>query len=65
MEKGQSVDRRLASGRKILSCGNGGSMCDAMHFAEELSGRYRDDRRPAALALSDVSAMTCVATTTV
>ncbi len=47
----------LRQDAKILSCGNGGSM----HFAEELSGRYRDDRPPfAALALSDVSAMTCV-----
>ena len=36
-------------------------MCDAMHFAEELSGRYRDDRKPfAALSLSDPSAMTCI-----
>ena len=51
----------LGSGHKILSCGNGGSMCDAMHFAEELSGRYRDDRKPfAALSLSDPSAMTCI-----
>ena len=32
----------LANGGKIISCGNGGSMCDAMHFAEELTGRYRD-----------------------
>lgn len=46
---------------KILSCGNGGSHCDAMHFAEELTGRYRDDR-PAypAIAISDVSHMSCV-----
>ena len=62
MERGaQLLVDALGSGHKILSCGNGGSMCDAMHFAEELSGRYRDDRPPlAALALSDVSAMTCV-----
>lgn len=46
---------------KILSCGNGGSMCDAMHFAEELTGRYRDDRRALpAVAISDVSHMACV-----
>jgi D-sedoheptulose 7-phosphate isomerase len=46
---------------KILSCGNGGSMCDAMHFAEELTGRYRNDR-PAipAIAISDASHMSCV-----
>jgi D-sedoheptulose 7-phosphate isomerase len=46
----------------VLSCGNGGSMCDAMHFAEELSARYRDDRRAlAAQALSDPAHLTCVA----
>lgn len=45
----------------IFSCGNGGSMCDAMHFAEELSGRFRLDR-PAlpAIAISDASHITCV-----
>lgn len=48
-------------GGKILSCGNGGSHCDAMHFAEELTGRYRDNR-PAypAIAISDVSHISCV-----
>lgn len=62
MEKGAAVlIYALRQDAKILSCGNGGSMCDAMHFAEELSGRYRDDRPPlAALALSDASTMTCV-----
>ena len=62
MERGaQLLVQALGSGHKILSCGNGGSMCDAMHFAEELSGRYRDDRKPfAALSLSDPSAMTCI-----
>lgn len=46
---------------RAFSCGNGGSMCDAMHFAEELSGRYRNDR-PAlgATAISDVTHMSCV-----
>jgi len=45
----------------LYSCGNGGSMCDAMHFAEELSGRYRDDR-PAlrAMSISDPSHLSCV-----
>lgn len=49
------------NGGKALSCGNGGSHCDAMHFAEELTGRYRDNR-PAypAIAISDVSHVTCV-----
>lgn len=51
----------LTSGHKIISCGNGGSHCDAMHFAEELSGRYRHDRRSlAAIAISDSSHITCV-----
>ena len=49
------------AGGKVISCGNGGSHCDAMHFAEELSGRYRENR-PAlpAMAVSDVSHITCV-----
>lgn len=51
----------LKNGKKILSCGNGGSLCDAMHFAEELTGRYRNDRKPlAAIAMSDASHMACV-----
>ena len=46
---------------KLMSCGNGGSLCDAMHFAEEMTGRYRSNRRPyAALAISDASHMACV-----
>ena len=52
----------LASGGRVLTCGNGGSMCDAMHFAEELSGRYRQDRAAfAAQAMSDPAHMSCVA----
>lgn len=51
----------LQAGGKVISCGNGGSMCDAMHFAEELTGRFRDDRSPiAALSISDPSHITCV-----
>lgn len=46
---------------KIISCGNGGSHCDAMHFAEELTGRYREDRAPIpAIVISDPSHMSCV-----
>jgi len=46
---------------RVYSCGNGGSMCDAMHFAEELTGRYRLDRAPlAATAISDAGHMSCV-----
>jgi D-sedoheptulose 7-phosphate isomerase len=45
----------------VYSCGNGGSMCDAMHFAEELTGRYRQDRAAlGAAAMSDASHMSCV-----
>ncbi len=48
-------------GGKVISCGNGGSHCDAMHFAEELSGRFRENRKPlAAMAISDASHITCV-----
>lgn len=53
-------DSLVAKGR-IFSCGNGGSMCDAMHFAEELTGRYRHDRPAiAAIAISDPSHIACV-----
>lgn len=52
----------LSEGNKLLIAGNGGSLCDAMHFAEELSGQFRD-KRPglAAIALSDPGFLTCVA----
>ncbi len=59
---GKIMSDSLAAGGKIISCGNGGSMCDAMHFAEELSGRYRDDRKSmAAVSISDPSHISCVA----
>ncbi|MDH5610098.1 MAG: D-sedoheptulose 7-phosphate isomerase [Cyclobacteriaceae bacterium] len=51
----------IQSGGKIISCGNGGSHCDAMHFAEELTGRYRENRPSLpAIAISDVSHISCV-----
>ena len=51
----------LTQGGKIISCGNGGSLCDATHFAEELTGRFRDDRRPLpAMAINDPAYITCV-----
>ena len=51
----------IQKGNKIMSCGNGGSHCDAMHFAEELSGRYRNNRKAlAAISISDASHITCV-----
>lgn len=50
------------SEKKVISCGNGGSMCDAMHFAEELTGRFRENRKPlAAVSISDPSHLSCVA----
>lgn len=52
----------LKGGNKIISCGNGGSMSDAMHFAEELSGRFRNERKAlAAVSISDPSHISCVA----
>ncbi|GHT63506.1 phosphoheptose isomerase [Bacteroidia bacterium] len=51
----------LKKGKKIISCGNGGSLCDATHFAEELTGRYRKNRLPLpAIAINDPAYMTCV-----
>lgn len=56
------LSESINNGNKIISCGNGGSMCDAMHFAEELSGRFRNDRKGlAAISISDPSHISCVA----
>jgi D-sedoheptulose 7-phosphate isomerase len=58
---GKLMTDAIKNGNKIISCGNGGSMCDAMHFAEELSGRFRDDRRALpAMAISDAAYISCV-----
>lgn len=58
---GKIMVSALQQGKKIISCGNGGSMCDAMHFAEELTGRYRDNRKAlAAISISDPSHIACV-----
>lgn len=55
------ADSIRASG-KVLVCGNGGSACDASHFAEELTGRFRNDRPPiAAMACNDAAHITCTA----
>jgi D-sedoheptulose 7-phosphate isomerase len=52
----------LKAGGQLMACGNGGSMCDAMHFAEEWTGRFRSDRNPLpAIAFSDPSHLTCIA----
>jgi len=60
-DAGNLLVQNYREGGKIISCGNGGSMCDAMHFAEELSGKFRNNR-PAinAIAISDPSHITCV-----
>jgi D-sedoheptulose 7-phosphate isomerase len=61
-EAAELIVASLKNGGKVLTCGNGGSLCDAQHFAEELSGRYRQDRPAlAAIALTEASHMTCVA----
>ncbi|MCO5275103.1 MAG: D-sedoheptulose 7-phosphate isomerase [Flavobacteriales bacterium] len=58
---GDMMVAALKAGGKLISCGNGGSMCDAMHFAEELTGKFRNDRAPiAAMSISDPSHLTCV-----
>ena len=52
----------VRAGGRVLTCGNGGSLCDAMHLAEELSGRFRDDRPAiAAQSMADATHLTCVA----
>lgn len=56
-----AIAQSQRAGGAVYSCGNGGSLCDAMHFAEEMTGRYRKDRKPyRAAAISDVSHMACV-----
>src|SRR5579862_836196 len=58
----EAIVAAFKSRGRVLACGNGGSMCDAMHFAEEFSGRFREDREPyPAIALSDPAHLTCVA----
>jgi D-sedoheptulose 7-phosphate isomerase len=59
---GEALVDTFHRGKRVFSCGNGGSMCDAMHFAEELSGRYRHDRKGLpAVAISDPGHISCVA----
>lgn len=61
-EAAKVLSLAFKDGNKVISCGNGGSMCDAMHFAEELSGRFRNDRKPLpAISISDASHISCVA----
>lgn len=59
---GEMMANAISLGNKIISCGNGGSMSDAMHFAEELTGRYKESRSPIpAMAISDPGYLSCVA----
>jgi len=59
---GNKIIESFRNGNKIITCGNGGSMSDAMHMAEELTGRFRDDRPPLpAIAISDPGYLTCTA----
>jgi D-sedoheptulose 7-phosphate isomerase len=61
-QAGKALVEAFKQNNKVLSCGNGGSMCDAMHFAEELSGRFRENRKALpAIAISDASHISCVA----
>jgi D-sedoheptulose 7-phosphate isomerase len=58
----KSFATAFQSGNKLLICGNGGSACDAMHFAEEFTGRYRKNRKALpVIALTDPAHITCVA----
>ena len=59
---GHLIAQSQKAGGTVMSCGNGGSLCDAMHFAEEMTGRYRQNRRPyRAQAIADASHLACVA----
>ena len=61
-EAAHMIYESITANGRIFSCGNGGSMCDAMHFAEELTGRFKENRKPiAAVSISDPSHISCVA----
>lgn len=58
----QSIAAAFKKGNKVIVIGNGGSSCDAMHFAEEFTGRFRKDRRPLpVMCCMDPAHLTCVA----
>lgn len=60
-QAGDQIIRSIEQGGKVISCGNGGSMSDAMHFAEEMTGRFRENRGPIpAIAISDPAHITCI-----
>jgi len=55
------ISNALQKGNKVICCGNGGSLCDATHFAEELTGKFRDERVPLpAISINDAAHITCV-----
>jgi D-sedoheptulose 7-phosphate isomerase len=59
---GDILTECFSKGHKVISCGNGGSMSDAMHFAEELTGKFRNNRKPLpAIAISDPAYLSCIA----
>jgi D-sedoheptulose 7-phosphate isomerase len=61
-QAGRTLADALRAGGRAFSCGNGGSMCDAMHFAEEMTGRFRESRPGyAATAIADAGHLSCVA----
>ena len=58
----EQIFQIIERGNKVITCGNGGSMCDAMHFAEELTGKFYKKRNPLpAISICDPSHLTCVA----
>ena len=60
-EASKAIVESVKGGGKVISCGNGGSHCDAMHFAEELTGKYREPRKAIpAICISDPSHISCV-----
>lgn len=60
-QAGDLLVKTFQQGGTAFSCGNGGSMCDAIHFAEELTGKFREERNPiAAIAISDAAYLSCV-----
>ena len=60
-EASMAIANSVKGGGKVISCGNGGSHCDAMHFAEELTGKYREPRKAIpAICISDPSHISCV-----
>jgi len=62
VDAAKRISQAFKAGGRLFSCGNGGSMCDAMHLAEELTGKFRDDRAPLpAMAISDAGFLSCAA----